>query len=985
MRLRSGFSLVELMITLTVLSIVVIAVSVVMIGSQRSKASTEANVEAQQSGRSVLEIMTRDIRSAGFQTDVDAIPPQPAFAYVDSTELILFANLQPATPGDSDDPDPTLPPLAPDPNGTPIPNKVAGSYALPGKYLTGAEMIRYTFDINNDGQITASDQTHVAATSARRSANPDDYVLARMVYGDSSGSVPTAGNNGGEVEKVGLLRGPGPGVPHLFTVFLGSDPLPWDWANGPVPANRLDEISRVEINVTTESRRPDRSGNYARSTITTEVNSIRNVPDAGFSYYVADGHVFDDVDEDGTQDSGEPGIPNVVVRMGTVALDRTNSTGYYFLKVAPGQYTLRQEVPIGYGAFTPDSVDVDFITSPVDITHDFADTSKRGGWIIDTSWVDVNKNDVRETDEPFMDNVEISVAGQTDLSDLRGHTKFFAPPGIWNVEAVAPESMVVTTTNPVGVTVNDGDTLHVDFGVNYKGTGTVSGIVYKDLNVNYVFDSGEPGVPNVWVGVVVAGGGPTLAWDVSNSKGEYLLEVPANMPEAVDAYAITIQVPAGHYPTTTTVIQPLWVETGETYPGNNFGIDPFQVITLNAERVLSLSSEELKEKDWAGPETIDKYNSAGKHDVDLILGSEWSAVPNISVWFNQWNSTPLFNPDPSYQRNAWASALDVGVRDLDIGDPWLQADMVAGLTSNASGNIAVWINQSTSGNHGYFTDSPTFYQTLDGGDANAILLEDMADGDIDIIVGTKTYAGSGSFEVWTNNGASPPVFGRKGTYPPDGGVSYLGEVHDMAFGDFDGDAQNNDLVLVTRTGPLTGSIMFFQQTTSAPWYTYREELDLQGEGRAVAVLDVDGDGYDDVVVGTKSGASQGKLLVYERTDPLYPYDMRLSEQHVAPGIVLSLEATELGGLVSREDLAVGYRNSESGFSGGVDVFFLDGGSLPSQGTDPSGGLANFMVPALNGNNFDSGDNPAPKVVQLDDLAGAMKSSATTGAVLVFLR
>ena len=85
------------------------------------------------------------------------------------------------------------------------------------------------------------------------------------------------------------------------------------------------------------------------------------------------------------------------------------------------------------------------------------------------------------------------------------------------------------------------------------------------------------------------------------------------------------------------------------------------------------------------------------------------------------------------------------------------------------------------------------------------------------------------------------------------------------------------------------------------------------------------------------------------------------------------------------DLAVGFRNSTSGYSGGIRLFFLDGGVIPANGTDPSGGGASSMFPALNSNYFNTGDNPMPVGTDLMDLAGAMKSSSTAGALLIFMR
>ncbi len=344
---RAGFSLIEMMVTLVLLAIVVAVIATVMIGSQRSKAVTEARLEAQQSARTISDIIANDLRSAGYKTDVDTSPAQLAFAYVDSVEIVINANLYPAAVAlDS------LPPLALDPAGTPLPPVLDGTaYEPQVKYRTGAETIRYTLDLNDDGAIDAGDQADVLAAEAQRTANPNDFVLARAVYGDSSGGV--ALNNGGSKEKVGLVRGPGPGVPPLYTVYLGSSATPWNWANGPVPTDRLDEISRVELNVTTEARRPNREGEYTRTTLVNEVNSIRNVPNAASTLNSVEGWVFNDLNRSGTKDTGEPGIPDAMVRMGTVAVSTSNALGYYRVTGPPAVYSARAHPAPGLRRVSP--------------------------------------------------------------------------------------------------------------------------------------------------------------------------------------------------------------------------------------------------------------------------------------------------------------------------------------------------------------------------------------------------------------------------------------------------------------------------------------------------------------------------------------------------------------------------------------------------------------------------------------------------------
>ena len=103
------------------------------------------------------------------------------------------------------------------------------------------------------------------------------------------------------------------------------------------------------------------------------------------------------------------------------------------------------------------------------------------------------------------------------------------------------------------------------------------------------------------------------------------------------------------------------------------------------------------------------------------------------------------------------------------------------------------------------------------------------------------------------------------------------------------------------------------------------------------------------------------------------------------GIVQSLCPADFGGAM-RNDLAVGFRTSTTGYGGGVRIFYMDTGLIPSNGVDPSGGSVVNMVPALASANFNFGLNTqAPPYPYLADLAAGVKASATTGALVVFVR
>ena len=83
---------------------------------------------------------------------------------------------------------------------------------------------------------------------------------------------------------------------------------------------------------------------------------------------------------------------------------------------------------------------------------------------------------------------------------------------------------------------------------------------------------------------------------------------------------------------------------------------------------------------------------------------------------------------------------------------------------------------------------------------------------------------------------------------------------------------------------------------------------------------------------------------------------------------------------------MGWRSSDTGYGGGVQIFYCDIGKLPDIGVDPSAGAVFNFVPALTVSNFNYGVYPStPTPPFLTDLAAGVKASATTGALVVFIR
>jgi prepilin-type N-terminal cleavage/methylation domain-containing protein len=985
-----GFTLTETLVTIIILAVVTATLVTIIMGAMRSKTSTTNEIESAQVATAAMDWIADDLRSAGYQADL-AYPttPQPGIAYIDSTEVLICSNKDPF-------PDTTTvkrgQPQAYQPTGAPRPRPLNGtSWEPPVKYRTGAEVTRYTLDVNDDGAINASDISATISSDARRSKNPNDYLLVRQVYGDSTGGV--LGNNGGSSEKLALVRAPGGGVPPIFTVYFKGSATPWDWAGGPVPVTRLGEIDRVLVQVTTESPEPNQAQRYARTTLRTQVQVGRNKPSFLVDTYAVDGYVYWDMNKDRTKNGGDPGIEDVVVRLGQIYSTVTNPSGYFLLRAPAGTYSLKHTPAPGFGNFNvPDSF---VVTIGPGVSRSFADTAMAGGYVISKAFEDLNSNQVKDAGEPGVAGLQVTVSGGSPVAvtDASGQARQFVQTGAFTATLSVPDSFTCTTTNPYSGTMLAGDSVTVNFALTDTPPGYVNGKVYRDDNRNGVLDGSEPGIQNVFVSVVSGGGTVVQGYAYTDASGNYSIAVPANNPPGTNVYYVTVMPPAGFFPSSATSLGPLLLNAGQTLSGKNFGMAAYQIISLDASRVLSLASVDLQERDWPGTNTANAHG-----DADLVLGADAGGTDNVSVWFNQYNAVPLYSSSPitptGYTRNAPQSVIAMAIDTLDTNAPSSRPDLVTGTKAGATGNFFVWFNQNSSGNEGYFPSTFSAgqnYWTQDVGDATSVLTMDCAGGaGPDIIVGTRsTVAGRGSIEVWENDDAATPTFIRQEVYPPAGAIplNQLGEVAAMQLADVDNDGRR-DLVVATRTGNYTGELLVFQNkgnTNGNRFICAFDEPLVSGAATSLACVDVNRDGKIDIVVGTQGSTNSGDLI-YFRNDTVGLGIDFFTRKHVpAPGIVTALTAGDFGG-TSWSDLAMGWRQDENGYGGGVLIYALDVGTLTNNGSDPSAGAITNFVAALTKNNFNYGVHPVtPSPPYLTDFAAGVKTGATTGALIVFIR
>jgi len=992
-RPSAGFTLVEMLVTLVIFAVVAVTVTLVLINSASSKTRTTQRIESEQGARAAVDLMARDIRSAGYGADMDNAPPQPAITYVDSKEILLAENQLPY-------PDPTTAaPLAYNPAGNPKPFPLnATAWTPPMKYATGAELIRYTLDVNNDGVVDANDIASAQGADAAATPNPNDYVLVRQVYGDMTGGI--AGNNGGTTERVALVRRPGDtGVPPMFTVYMKGLSTPWDWANGPVPENQLQNIARIELKVTATASRPDSRGQYAQTTISTQVNAARSVPDFGPTTFQVSGYVFNDLNQNRVKDGVDVGIAGSTIHLGQYVA-YTNAAGYYQLRVPAGNYVARHTPAMGYGSFAmPDTFLL--TVSNASATCSFADTARKGGIVNILAYNDANGNGVQDAGENGIPGIKFSIApgtpeAPTGITDDYGHVSLFTGVGNFSVGCAGkPDTLFVTDGDPKTQAdatpsgpMTDGGTASLKFGLTAQVIGHITGKVFVDANRNRAYDNGELGMSSVWVGVSKDGGVTVSAYSYTDANGNYDIPTPINDPPHTTAYSVYTIPPAGYFPTTPMSIGGLWLKQNPSLQNNNFGMANFQIITLNASRVLSLAAADLVEKDWNG-----NPNKAHQ-DVDLILGADAGGTDNVSVWFNNYPASPLFNTTPTdpygYTRLAPNSVMSMAVDTLDQNDTVSRPDLVTGTKFTAGGNFFVWFTQGSSNNEGYLPAnySPNQnYHTQDNGDVQAVATLDCGGGNMpDIIVGTKgASAGFGSVEVWINDNNTTPTFSRDETFTTIGG-NPMGEVTGIALADLDNDGRK-DLIVCTHTSDYNGQLAVYQNVgrTAGNRFALRYSVSFGGSApTCLTTVDADGDGWKDIFVGTQRSTSAGNVWQIKNTGLVSPWTFSIVRAIDAGGIVNSLSSGDYGGATGG-DVAVGTRSSTVGFAGGVRIYYLDTGVINS-GTDPSAGSVVNMVPALASANFNFGLNStAPPTPYLTDLAAGVKASATTGALVVFIR
>jgi prepilin-type N-terminal cleavage/methylation domain-containing protein len=972
----AGFTMVEVLVVLVIsAAVLAFAYSFLTKGLDATRAG-EDHATVQQNLRVAGEMLSDQIRMAGY--GIDFGNGQQGLVHAGPWDIIFNANLNP-DPDVFGDP---RPPGALDPSVTPSSVPAAGTvlYAPTRAFGTGAETIRISLDSDDDGVITDADR---GDDDEEVDGGDRDYVLCRYVYGSDS-----LGSNDGVKEKVAVCVGPDADEPPtpVFQYLYDDDDDPttalllWGDDSGnlvleateienltEMPSALLPYVRRVRVLLTGDSQRMASDAAAAASLPSWEFRTEVTLRNRPRTLATIRGVVFQDDNGDATFNLGETGVANARIQLNTGARVMTRSDGVYSFEVDPGSFTVTETDPSGYTSTTPNTMAASVAPGAVEVVN-FGDRPIDGsGWVSGMVWSDANGNAAIDGGEWGISDVVVYLnTGARDTTDANGEFSFFVPVTSYTVTEIDSAGYISTTPNQVDVTIEaSGDTALAFFGdQSQDGVGTLSGTVYEDDNENQAQDAGEVGIAQVRI--LLDTGDSTR----TDSDGFYSFSL---LPGLYDVTEVDPEEYVSTTPNDVTDVEVVADSTTTVDFGDKTSaeLNFDEIILSNTDRALSVKAAD--------------FNEDGRSDPDILLGTRFvSGLNNILGYHSSWvnANTPnssIFSGTATYTRSGNADVTTIGLASLN-GDAFI--DVVTGLYATTS-NIKSWLTLTAGGNRGKMPNSPNYtYSTSIGAEVLCLLLADVKGStDIDLIVGTRTATGQGRIEVWTGNGAGAFSIGVSDYIILNSLGSALGEPMSIAAGQLDGSG-GMDLAVATMTSSYAGRLEILFQTGSSGLFLPSRTYTMSGQANAVALVNMleDSNNDVDVLVGTSTGANMGEIELWlnDGSGNFGDFDAVdsswvRSDSTVAAGEVLSL-ASALVNPDVYPDVCTGTKTS-SAYQGSLQVY-LGFGFLPSSGTEWSGSEIG-EVTTLDTSDFNKDGKT--------DIVVGTRTSSTSGKLVVYFQ
>ncbi len=424
-----------------------------------------------------------------------------------------------------------------------------------------------------------------------------------------------------------------------------------------------------------------------------------NFEDADFGFTQATGTIGDTVyrdnNSDGTQNEGEPGIPNVEVTLvnpgpdgefgtpddTTQGTTTTNENGIYsFPNVPIGNYQVVVNNPPE--DLSPTQTPPSTIRLEADQNFDEADfgfSPQQVGAIGDFVFYDNDGDSIPDGDEIGISGITLVLrdtngneVARTTTGDNGAYNFFNVAPGTYTVTIENPPDLPPTLTQPNPVNLQAGQNIDtVDFGFQPPLNASIGDTVFADVNANRIQDEGEPGVSGVLVRLIRPGDDGVFGTDDDqideqrtdntetvafnqNTPGQYTFN---NLPPG--NYQVEIVLPDGSILTTVANPIPVTLEPSQNFVDADFGV---RMTGLPG----SIGDTVFNDTDGDGVQDFTDSNNNGVKDANEE-GEE--GIPGVQVTLRDSDGDTVATTTTNENGNYVFNSLPLGTYTVEAARP----------------------------------------------------------------------------------------------------------------------------------------------------------------------------------------------------------------------------------------------------------------------------------------------------------------------------
>lgn len=864
-----GFTLVETLFSILVLGFIMVSIASVFILMQKGSAQSRGYTDAQQNARVSIDYIVEKLRQAGADAD-----------YVRGQRFLVHGGpYQVAINGDLDDGQAiagNAPLGAIDVNSSPntVPAGGTSIYVPPRTFTTGAETVVLTLDSNADGIVSTSDRGDDVEESG---INQHLYALKEYIYGNDG-----AGSNVVRSASLALIRGPvaypdGTLPEPLFQYYYDHD----------------EDVTTAEV-LWGDTSPQDGQLN------STEIASLTPVPDSLLTL-----------------------VRKVKVSVigESDKFDQKFDDNEGFLSVSMSSEAYLRNSP------------------------------RATSIILGVAYHDVDGDGVMDQNESGIPDVEVRLVGTTKSTRTNNFGKYYIAlgAGSYSIQEVDPFGYTSTTPNLVSVSLSPGQAEQINFGdISSSGFGYIRGKVFEDLNQNGVIDAGENGIGEVLLSldtgeevftnqngdysfivqlgnyilvetdkegygsttpnsaeITVASDGDTVVVDFGDivSPDMGMIRGYVFLDEDEDGArsfgepglaTVTLHLSSGDSTITnadglyqfTVVpgIYKLWEIDPEGYISTTVNmytdilVAPDTTITRNFGDILDSDIDfvEIVIGDTERALSVGAldFDEDNKNDQDVVLGTPYNGTTgNLLIYQNKWLNantalTKLFSSEPTYRRSAISDINTISTADLSGDNNW---DVLTGQQYNIGNNILLWFNQGG----GDLGNSPDYLYSSSNGTyvMDSKIVDYNLDGHWDLIVGLKTSLGIFTGCIQTFRGQGGGVFMADQLITMAGSDVLLGEIWAVDTGDIDGDG-DQDLLVGSHVSEYMGYLDVYRNGGNGlgegvlGLYKWDSRYGAFGAVNDVKLIDMaeDDQADPDIIAAISRGPASGMVLLYLNDD-----------------------------------------------------------------------------------------------------------------------